>query len=122
MMVAVQECDTASIRAMRGFGADVNCAAGVWGRTALYSALGIRCFESADLIVATLVSCGADLNHRDSQGWTALMAGIVEFAPTVALIPLLRYGADANVRASGGLFSARTTVASATTSSRTTPR
>lgn len=104
MMLAVQAADTASVRAMNGFGADVNCPAGVWGRTALFSALGIRCFESAHAIVATLVSCGADLNHRDTQGWTALMAGIVEFAPTAALLPLLRFGADASVRASGGLF------------------
>lgn len=48
-----------------------------------------------------LVGCGADINHRDAGGWTALQAGIAEGAYGEPLAALLRYGADANLRVSG---------------------
>ena len=55
-------------------------------------------------VIETLLMCGANINHRDKHGWTALMAGIAENNPAAPMRTLLRHGVDTGVRALGGMF------------------
>ena len=55
-------------------------------------------------VIETLLACGANINHRDKHGWTALMAGIAENNPAAPMRTLLRHGVDTGVRALGGMF------------------
>ena len=53
--------------------------------------------------VEAALALGADPNLRDEQGWTALMAGIVENNPAAGIRTLLRHGVDTSVRALGSV-------------------
>ena len=54
-------------------------------------------------VIETLLACGANINHRDQHGWTALMAGIAENNPAAGIRTLLRHGVDTSVRALGSV-------------------